>query len=76
VTEPPSSVVILDGFLQQLSVVAGPLEEGNDLILTCKAYGGNTSKNLKTHSPTNKSQTATLFFFLFSPSCVCYFHIV
>ncbi|XP_046638968.1 uncharacterized protein LOC124320237 isoform X2 [Daphnia pulicaria] len=40
VIEPPSSVVILDGFLQQLSVVAGPLEEGNDLILTCKAYGG------------------------------------
>lgn len=74
-TEPPSSVVILDGFLQQLSVVAGPLEEGNDLILTCKAYGGNTSKNSKnTHTPTrtNKSQTATLFFFfLFSPSCVC-----
>lgn len=41
--EPPMSVVILDGFLQQLSVVAGPLEEGNDLILTCKAYGGELS---------------------------------
>lgn len=40
VIEPPSSVVILDGFLQQLSVIAGPLEEGSDLILTCKAYGG------------------------------------
>lgn len=64
VTEPPSSVVILDGFLQQLSVVAGPLEEGNDLILTCKAYGGNTSKNIKhTHPPTSpRRRTFSSFF--------------
>ena len=39
-TEPPTSVVVLDAVLQQLSIVAGPLEESNDLILTCKAYGG------------------------------------
>lgn len=30
----------MDGTMQQLSIVAGPLEEGSDLILTCKAYGG------------------------------------
>jgi hypothetical protein len=56
ISEPPSSVVILDGFLQQLSVVAGPLEEGNDLILTCKAYGGMKHK---------RNSLMALVFFLF-----------
>jgi len=40
VVEPPSAVMILDSTHQQLSTVAGPLEEGSDLILTCKAVGG------------------------------------
>jgi hypothetical protein len=58
IAEPPSSVLILDGSLQPLATIAGPLEEGDDLVLTCKAQGGSL------HAPLISWSTSFLSFML------------